>query len=63
MSASEHGEGHRKYAMVPRDGFNVPLIGIPFDASICECEKCKKVLEISKLTLDNNGRPTCKDCL
>lgn len=39
-----------KHAMVQREGFNVPLIGIPADAVLDECDCCHELLGLSDLT-------------
>ncbi len=42
---------NQKYATVPRDGFEVPLIGIPPEAGQEKCAMCFKVVKLSEAKL------------
>jgi len=50
-----------KHATVQRDGFEVPLIGIPESAVMGECECCHDTLPISKLEF-NGKQMLCPKC-
>lgn len=45
-----------QYATVEREGFTVPLIGIPADAVLDECECCHNVFPIRELMLNADGK-------
>jgi hypothetical protein len=48
-SAPERGSLTRSgYAIVSRDGFDVPLIGIPAEAALETCECCGEIIGLSK---------------
>ena len=51
-----------KHATVIRDGFKVPLIGIPEDAVLEKCDRCGKTIELSKAKLQDD-KILCPDCL
>jgi hypothetical protein len=60
MSDREQPEVAR-HALVPRDGFMVPLIGVPAEAALQECECCH--LEYGLLDLEFNGvQMLCAKC-
>ncbi len=50
-----------KYAMVERDGFKVPLIGIPPDAVLEECDLCHDKFPQGKVEF-NGKQMICKKC-
>jgi predicted RNA-binding Zn-ribbon protein involved in translation (DUF1610 family) len=36
------------HAIIPRDGFDVPLIGIPAEAALQECDCCGDIVPLRK---------------
>lgn len=50
-----------KYATVKRDGFTVPLIRIPSDATVGECDLCGNWKSIFELEF-NGKQMLCKKC-
>ena len=48
--AGAPGSATGKHAMVQREGYTVPLIGIPPDAVLEECDCCHELLGLAKLT-------------
>ena len=50
------------YATVQREGFTVPLIGIPEDAVLTECECCGEMVGITDTMITDNGAlcPKCR---
>jgi len=54
-------DGENRHAMVVRDGYEVPLIGIPPSAVMETCERCGVEIGLSKSVFD--GREVlCPDC-
>ncbi len=51
-----------QHAIVQRDGYLVPLIGIPADAVLEECADCHDVFPLDKITMDAFGNPQCPKC-
>jgi formylmethanofuran dehydrogenase subunit E len=51
-----------KHAMVERDGFKVPLIGIPPDAVLQECDLCHDEFPMRQLEITDNGQVLCEKC-
>lgn len=50
-----------KHAQVPRDGYVVPIIGIPEDAALERCDLCGNVFSL--WTVKWTGRQMlCKKC-
>jgi hypothetical protein len=50
------------HATVVRVGFTVPLIGIPKDAVLDECQMCGRTFPLNKLSFSRKGRLLCKEC-
>lgn len=50
-----------KYATVIRDGYEVPLIGIPPEAVLDECDCCGDTIGISKAVFTGN-QILCPKC-
>lgn len=50
-----------KHATVTRDGYEVPLIGIPESAVMGECDLCHESFAISKLEF-NGTQMLCGKC-
>ena len=51
-----------KHATVERDGFTVPLIGIPLSATLDTCDLCGDVFSIRVLELSESGQLLCERC-
>lgn len=49
------------HAIVTRDGFEVPLIGIPKDATEEKCEKCGASVHLSK-SVFSGSQMLCPEC-
>lgn len=47
--------------MVEREGFRVPLIGIPPSAVLQECDLCHEEFPIREMEF-SNGQMLCKKC-
>lgn len=52
----------RRHATVIRDGFEVPLIGIPPDAVLEECDLCGETIGISQATF-TGSQVLCAKCV
>lgn len=50
------------HAMVPRDGYMVPLIGIPKAEAEDKCDGCGESFPISELEIQPEG-VVCKTCV
>ena len=50
------------HAQVEREGYRVPLIGIPPDAMLQECESCHEQKSISTVMLMSDGQMLCEKC-
>ena len=50
-----------RHAMVQREGYSVPLIGIPPDAVLEKCDCCHEQLGLSKLKWDGK-QMLCAKC-
>ena len=50
-----------EHATVVKDGFTVPLIGIPVEAVLEECESCHETLPLRELQLIGN-QMLCRKC-
>lgn len=50
-----------KYAKAIRDGYEVPLIGIPEDESQERCEKCGQLFDLLQIRLID-GKMVCDAC-
>lgn len=52
-----------KHATVEREGFRVPLIGIPETSVLQECDCCHQEFPIRELEVtDNGGQVLCGKC-
>lgn len=51
-----------KYATVEREGFQVPLIGIPAEAVLQECDGCHDEFPIRELEMSGCAQVLCKKC-
>jgi hypothetical protein len=52
-----------KHAIVQRDGFTVPLIGIPPEATLYECDLCHNTHLVGDLELNPGGNQfLCEKC-
>jgi len=51
-----------RHATVARDGFDVPLIGIPVEAVLDECQLCGDVYPIRELAFSPAGQLLCSKC-
>lgn len=51
-----------KHAKVKRDGFIVPLIGIPEEAVQEICSICKETVHMEEMKLGTDGVLICKKC-
>jgi hypothetical protein len=51
-----------KHCLVPIGEYVIPLIGIPQDAGLDKCDKCKKTFNIWKLKFDGK-QFLCNKCL
>lgn len=51
-----------RYATVIRDGFEVPLISVPMDAVLDECQMCGKTFPFRELRFDKNSQLLCQKC-
>lgn len=52
-----------RWALVEREGFLVPLIGVPASATREKCQQCGAEVEMTSGTLDAEGAFRCLDCL
>lgn len=50
------------HALVEREGFKVPLIGIPPDAVLQECELCHEEKPLRDIELSEAGQMLCGKC-
>jgi len=50
-----------KHATVTRDGYEVPLIGIPAEATLQECDCCHDIFPLREVELTDRGI-LCKKC-
>lgn len=51
------------HAKVIRDGYEVPLIGIPPEATEDKCDQCKQIFPIKNLHLGAKQEMLCSKCL
>lgn len=49
-------------AKVDRDGFRVPLIGIPHDAVLQECDLCHNEFPLREIEMTDAGQCLCSKC-
>ncbi len=45
-----------------REGFKVPLLGIPPDAVLQECEVCQNEYSLRDVEMTDSGQILCKKC-
>jgi len=50
------------HAKVERDGFKVPLLGIPPDAVLQECELCYNEYPLRDVEMTKSGQCLCRKC-
>jgi hypothetical protein len=50
------------HAIVEREGFKVPLLGIPPDAVLQECELCHNEYSLRDVEMTDSGQILCKKC-
>lgn len=51
------------HAIVEREGFKVPLIGVPPSAVLQECDSCHDEFPMRKVEMDvNSGNFYCQKC-
>lgn len=55
------GKAH-PYATAIRDGFTVPLIGVPASEGHERCVKCADWENIMDMKLNEKGEPVCRKC-
>lgn len=60
-NAPQIGEYEFRHATVERDGFRVPLIGIPQNAVLQECDLCHEERPMSEIELVGS-QALCKKC-
>lgn len=51
------------HAIVEKDGFKVPLIGIPPSAMEQECECCGHIFPLNQIEMSESGKMLCAKCL
>ena len=52
----------KDHAIVEREGFKVPLLGIPPDAVLQECELCHNEYSLCDVEMTDSGQILCKKC-
>lgn len=52
----------KDHAIVEREGFKVPLLGIPPDAVLQECELCHEEYPLRDVEMSATGQILCKKC-
>jgi len=52
----------KDHAIVEREGFKVPLLGIPPDAVLQECELCHNEYSLRDVEITDSGQILCKKC-
>lgn len=61
MNPAQPTEPPTRHAMVLRDGYRVPLIGIPAEAALEECDLCHQQHALDKLTW-TGAQMLCAKC-
>ena len=51
------------HAIVEREGFKVPLLGIPPDAVLQECDVCHDEFALRDVEMNDAGKCVCKKCI
>ena len=52
----------KDHAIVEREGFKVPLLGIPPDAVLQDCELCHNEYSLRDVEMTDSGQILCKKC-
>ena len=52
----------KDHAIVEREGFKVPLLGIPPDAVLQECDLCHNEYSLRDVEMTDSGQILCKKC-
>ena len=52
----------KDHAIIQREGFNVPLIGVPPEAVLQECDCCHEENPIREIELTESGQFLCEKC-
>ena len=52
----------KDHALVEREGFKVPLLGIPPDAVLQECELCHNEYPLRDVEMSDSGQILCNKC-
>lgn len=50
------------HAIIEREGFSVPLIGIALDAVLQECDLCHEEFGIREIEVSESGQMLCPKC-
>jgi formylmethanofuran dehydrogenase subunit E len=50
------------HAIIKREGFKVPLIGVPPESVLQECDLCHEEKPIREVALQENGQMLCVKC-
>ncbi len=50
------------HAIVEREGFKVPLIGIPKAAMLEECDLCHQTFPLREMEIQPSGQELCPKC-
>ena len=50
------------HAIIEREGFKVPLIGISPDAVLQECELCHHEFGLREIEMSESGQMLCQKC-
>jgi len=50
------------HAIIEREGFKVPLIGIAPEAALQECDCCHEVFPMRQIQLSESGQMLCEKC-
>ena len=60
--SNDRSHGLATYATVIRDGLEVPLIGIPKDGVLDECQCCGEKYPFRELSFSRTGQLLCRKC-
>ncbi len=52
----------KDHAVVEREGFQVPLIGVAPDAVLQECDLCHQEKPLREIELSESGQLLCRKC-
>lgn len=50
------------HAIIPRGEYRVPLLGIPPDARLQECDLCHDNFSLREIELTETGQILCREC-